>query len=436
MGKIPKRVMIISFDAVGERDLAFMRTLPHFAAFFEQAALCPKVDSVYPSITYPAHTSIVTGRMPKNHGIINNTKLQPGRERADWVYQRKYIRGTTLYDEARKKGFRTAALLWPVVGRSKIDYYVPEVMVTRRWQTQILVNAINGPVGYQLDLNRRFGHLRDGIRQPALDNFIQASALYTIRKYNPDLFLLHLTDVDTNRHIYGVDHPKVKEALRRHDARLGEIMTALSETGNMDDTSVIILGDHYQKDVDKISFLNHALWKEGLLTIKDGKLKDWQAIAKTCDGSCYLYLKDGKKASPALQKKVRELMERLLSEDNAGIGRIFSAGEAADRGADPSCFLMLEAKKGWYFLDGWEEPFQTVKEEKGQKMRGNHGYLPEEEGYQTFFAAKGCGIRPGPVNRRIALWDEGVTLAALMGLDLGETDGSVINEILEDGAAV
>lgn len=434
MGKIPKRVMIISFDAVGERDLAFLRTLPNFSAFLDRAALCPKAESVYPSITYPAHTSIVTGRMPKNHGIINNTKLQPGRDTADWVYQRKYIRGTTLYDEARKKGYRTAALLWPVVGRSKIDYYVPEVMVTRRWQTQILVNAVNGPVGYQLDLNRRFGHLRDGIRQPALDDFIQASALYTIRRYNPGLFLLHLTDVDTNRHIYGVNHPKVTEALRRHDRRLGEIMTALSETGDMDDTSVIVLGDHYQKDVDKISFLNHALWKEGLLTIKDGKLKDWQAIAKSCDGSCYLYLKEGRRADAALQKRVRDLAEHLLLEDRFGIGRIFTAQEAAQRGADPSCFLMLEAREGWYFLEGWEKPFCDVKDEKRQKMRGNHGYLPGEEGYQTFFAAKGCGIRPGTVNRRIALWDEGATLAALMGLDLGKTDGNVIDEILEDGA--
>lgn len=430
MGKIPKRVMVISFDAVGTRDLEFLRTLPNFGSFLKEAALCPHVNSTCPSITYPAHTSIVTGRMPKNHGIINNTKMQPGREKADWVYQRKYIKVPTLYDAAKRKGKSTAALLWPVVGRSGMDYYVPEVMVTRRWQTQVLVNAVNGPVRYQLELNRRFGRLRDGIRQPALDHFIQACALYTIRKYNPDLFFLHLTDVDTNRHIYGVHHPKVTEALRRHDDRLGEIMTALSESGDMNDTSVVILGDHYQKDVHKIAFLNHALWKEGLLTVKNGRLKQWRAISKTCDGSCYLYLKDGDRADRGLGIRVRALMERLMEQGSYGIRRIFSAEEAAALGADPACFLMLEAKEGWYFLDGWEQPVRAVQDEKRQKMRGTHGYLPQGEDYQTFFAAKGCGVKNGLAEREIALWDEGATLAALMGLDLGKTDGSVIHEIL------
>ena len=58
-----------------------MKTLPNFCAFFERAALCSRVESVYPSLTYPAHTSILTGRKPIHHGIVNNTKLQPGRER-------------------------------------------------------------------------------------------------------------------------------------------------------------------------------------------------------------------------------------------------------------------------------------------------------------------------------------------------------------------
>ncbi len=69
-----------------------------------------------------------------------------------------------------------------------MDYYVPEIMVTRKWQNQILMNATNGPLFYQLDLNKRFGQLRNGIAQPQLDNFIQACALDTIYKYNPQLF--------------------------------------------------------------------------------------------------------------------------------------------------------------------------------------------------------------------------------------------------------
>lgn len=175
----------------------------------------------------------------------------------------------------------TAGLLWPVAAGSRMDYYVPEIMVTRKWQNQILMNATNGPLFYQLDLNKRFGQLRNGIAQPQLDNFIQACALDTIYKYNPQLFLLHLTDVDANRHLYGVESKEAKEALKRHDKRLGEIVRALEETGEMESTTVVLLGDHYQKDVDKVAFVNHALWKAGLLTVRNGRIKSWKAYAKT-----------------------------------------------------------------------------------------------------------------------------------------------------------
>lgn len=429
----PRRVMVISFDAVGKEDLPLLKSLPNFAGLAANGSLCTEVKSVYPSITYPAHTSIITGRMPKNHGIINNTQIQPKRPTPDWFWQRKFVKGTTLYDEAKKAGWKTAGLLWPVIARSKMDWYVPEVMANRPWENQVIANALNGPLFYQLELNRKFGHLRDGIRQPALDNFVHASALYTIRKYRPDLFLLHLTDVDTNRHIYGVHHPKAEAAIRRQDERLGEIIAALKETGDMEETTVIVLGDHYQKDTKKIVYLNYLLREKGCLTTEGEKITSYKALAKTCDGSAYLYLNPRMKEAEAavLKKELEALIRETAEKEEYGIGRIFTAEEAGAMGADPDCFLMLEAAEGYYFLDEFEVPFKGVEEEKKHKMRGTHGYLPDGKDYGTFFLAAGCGIVPGQeVSREIRLWDEGVTMAELMGLDLGETDGTVIKEIL------
>ena len=100
--KKPK-MLVISLDAVGSGDIEKAMELPGFARFFDGASRCMSVHSVYPSITYPAHTSIVTGRYPVHHGIVDNTKIQPNRKSPDWYWQRKYIRGTTLYDEALKR---------------------------------------------------------------------------------------------------------------------------------------------------------------------------------------------------------------------------------------------------------------------------------------------------------------------------------------------
>lgn len=443
MERRPKRVMVISFDAAGSADLAYLKTLPHFKRILSEAALCPHVNSVYPSLTYPAHTSIVTGRMPKNHGVVNNIKLQPGRENPDWIYQRRYIKSQTLYGEAKKKGMKTAGLLWPVIGRSGMDYYVPEIMVTRKWQNQILANALNGPIGYQLELQRRFGHLRDGIRQPGLDDFITACALYTIRKYNPDLFFLHLTDADSMRHEYGVCHEEVTRALERHDKRLGQLLEALAETGDMSETTVVLLGDHYQKDVNKGACVNHALWKAGLLEEKNGRIRSWKAYAQNCDGSCYIYLnpklsrKGASAGQEAVKRCVREVVVALAGREDFGIGRVFTGKEAGRLGADPDCLFMLEAKEGWYFADDFQTPVKMPdKTAKGAGRKescvwGTHGFLPQGEDYQTFFAMAGCCVRPGIVEQEIALWDEGATLAALLGVELGKMDGRVIDGMLE-----
>lgn len=60
--KVDRRMVVISLDAVGARDLAYLKTLPNFQKLREQSGYCDHVESVYPSITYPAHTSIVTGK--------------------------------------------------------------------------------------------------------------------------------------------------------------------------------------------------------------------------------------------------------------------------------------------------------------------------------------------------------------------------------------
>ena len=80
---------MLSLDAVGRRDMEFMMTLPNFSEVVKNGAFCDRVYSVYPSLTYPAHTAVVTGRMPNNSRIVSNTKLQPNRMDPDWLYKRK-----------------------------------------------------------------------------------------------------------------------------------------------------------------------------------------------------------------------------------------------------------------------------------------------------------------------------------------------------------
>ena len=350
------------------------------------------------------------------------------------MWQRKYIRGTTLYDEAIKKGWKVAALLWPVTAKSKIQYNLPEIFANRPWQNQIMVSAVNGSVAYELELNKRFGKLRDGIHQPELDNFVHASALYTIDKYNPNMMLIHYTDVDSNRHLYGVNHPKVEEALRRHDRRLGELMDHLERTGDIEHTTVVVLGDHYQKNTIMVVYLNHLLLQEGLLTVKDGKIKDFQVIAKNCDGSCYLYknakYKNDMEVNKRIDHKMTEVLTQIDTDDKYGCAHIYSGKEAALLGADPRCVAMIEAREGYYYLDDFRTLTESVDDMRMGKMKATHGYFPVDSTYKTFFMALGAGVKENVRIPQMTLCDEGATLAKLLEFDLGKVDGKVIEEML------
>lgn len=102
-----QRIYIISLDAFGASDLAYAKTLPNFKFLMERSAQVEKVETVYPSLTYMAHTSIMTGVYPNKHGITNNTYLQPQRKSPDWHWYAKDIKVPTLFDAAHEKGYKT-----------------------------------------------------------------------------------------------------------------------------------------------------------------------------------------------------------------------------------------------------------------------------------------------------------------------------------------
>lgn len=160
-----KRLIVVSLDAVGRRDMEYMLSLPNFSRLVAEGAFCDNVESVYPSLTYPAHTSIITGKVPDRHRIVANTRFQPSRNNPDWLYKEKFINGKTIVDVAKEKNMTVCSLLWPVMGGARIEYNLPEVLVTRKYMNQITACLANGSPKYLLELQKHFGHMRKGINQ-------------------------------------------------------------------------------------------------------------------------------------------------------------------------------------------------------------------------------------------------------------------------------
>jgi predicted AlkP superfamily pyrophosphatase or phosphodiesterase len=460
-----KNIIVISFDGLSTLDFDFISSLPNFKELIKSSSYCKNVYSVYPTLTYPAHATIVTGKYPKNHGVIDNTRVQPNKTSPDWYWERKNIKGETIYDVAIDRGWKTAALLWPITAKSRIHYNMPEIFANRPWHNQIMVSLFNGSPLFQLEMNKKFGHLRDGLKEPNLDNFVHASLLETIKTKRPQLTLVHYTDLDSMRHQYGFKSKEAFEALNRHDERLGDIVKVLKHQGIYEETTLIVLGDHSSLDENKAIALNVLFKNKGFIKVKSiqdekliygslksftgtkvvqgidkalnsvlhnkmGKVLKHKAILKNCDGSAYIYLKDKK-----YRDNIRKLIENF-NEEYKCIEDILTGEQAGKMGADPNCDFMLEAREGYSFSEALEgEIIREVKvDADGKEVNGTkatHGYSPFKKNYTTVFIASGMGIKKGVELKEMNLIDEGPTMAHLLGFELKDSDGRVLYEIID-----
>ena len=123
-----KKLIIISVDALGALDIKLHKDkLPTLSKLIDQGTHVEQVKGIYPTLTYPSHVTLMTGMYPKDHGVINNTKLQSTRTSPDWYWYDKEIKVPTVYGVAKKEGLTTASFLWPVTASSSIDYNIAEI---------------------------------------------------------------------------------------------------------------------------------------------------------------------------------------------------------------------------------------------------------------------------------------------------------------------
>lgn len=425
------KLVVISLDSMGFRDLNELRDLtPNLAKLIAKGTWVKRVQGIFPTLTYPSHTSIITGQYPAVHGIVNNTKLQPRRISPDWYWYRKDVKATPLYDVAQVAGLTTAAFLWPVTAGSKIDYNLAEIFPNRIWTNQVMVSLKASSPWFLMQMNHRYGKIRHGIKQPWLDDFITACAVDTLKNKQPDLTLIHLVDMDSMRHRYGVRSAEAKAALQRLDGRVAHLIRATKDAGTYDHTNFVILGDHYQINVDKMIHLNQLFAKQGWLTPVDGKTtykNNWRVTAKTCDGETYVYVRGNVNLG-----KIKQVIAGV-----EGVEHIYDGAKAVKLGADPQCAFLVEAKPGYYFTDEVNRPAIVEQVDPASlgthdRYHGVHGYGPTQPNYFTTAIFAGPDVREGATVDGAHLVDEGPTFAALLNLKYpAPTAGQPIRGVLK-----
>lgn len=413
-------------------DVAYLRTLPNYKKYFEGGAEIKTLKSVYPTITYPAHVSIVTGTYPGRHGVVSNNEFHPGVLRLPWNWFRKAVRGRDIFDAAKEKGLSTAAVFWPVTGNHhSIDHLIDEYWTQFPGETlrDVFTRAGSGEEELKI-IEKHSAGLRERVH-PDYDEFAVKCSCDIIRRYRPELLFIHVANIDDYRHKFGLFNEKVTRGVEETDEWIGRLMAALEDAGIADDTDFFVISDHGQLDITRVININVLFADYGLIQRdNEKKLAGWDAYSHSNALSSLVYLRDPSDAK--LYGKVHALLRYFCEEGVYGIGRVYTEAEArkAERlGGDFS--FVLETDGYSAFGDDWNRPLVKGFDFSDYRYgRATHGYLPDK-GPQPVLIARGGGIREGAVLERRNMVDLAPTFAKLMGLDLPDAEGVCISGILK-----
>src|SRR2546428_1361407 len=260
-------VLVISVDgmaaSVYAKPWAGVR-IPNLLRLKKEGSFAEGVVGVYPTVTYPAHTTLVTGCVPAEHGVYSNlSSREAGKNPHDWFWFSKAIKVPTLWNEARSAGMTSGAIAWPVTVGAPIDWNIPEI-----WDPQRGDVGDFGYIAKFMDpgLAGEVVQVLSGIGPGADTDVVRTRlAAFLIKKHRPNLFLIHLAEPDNDEHQHGPQSAEARSALERVDARIEELLGAVREAGVEASTDVFIVSDHGSLPIEREIRPNVLLVKSGLL---------------------------------------------------------------------------------------------------------------------------------------------------------------------------
>ncbi len=419
------RLIIISLDSAFSQDADALLALPHLGALAQRGVFCANVATIYPTLTYPVHTSLLTGCYPGTHGILHNEPFNPDlpADERPWHWDAKDIQVDTLHTVAARAGREVASILWPVTGHNKaIRYNFPEVLALPG-ENQVRKVLSYGSAWWLLMNELRYGRTRPSTKQPHLDQFAALVTRKLIEKqyhpgmrrgrygdvapsprmqkqYMPDVITLHLVDLDAQRHRHGTHSPEAGAAMVRLDGLVGELLNALETHQALNDTVVAVVSDHGQEDVHETFALDQWLLANSI-----------PARAQSLGFGAYIHCQRGE------WRNVAAVMQQHMAE--LRVRQVYTRDDLTAMGMGDHLELAVEAQTGVEIVD-------TIHD---RPHRANHGFGLDRPGARVLLWLAGPGIRQGVVLNDAHVVDIAPTLAHAVGLDLPQAQGRVLTDV-------
>jgi len=421
---LARPVLLISIDGLRPADVLDARArglnLPHLTAFLADGSYAHGVVGVLPTLTYPSHTTLITGVSPAKHGIVANTTFDPLHINQDgWYWYAEDNKAQTLWDAAFLARLTTANVHWPVsVGARHVTWNLPQIWRTGHPDDRKLVRALATPgLVAELEAQRREGYA-DGKDETLSGDKLRAGfAQSLIRHHQPGFITVYLTALDHQQHLTGPGSTEAHRTLEAIDALVGDIVAI--EHQFHPDAVVAVVSDHGFAPVDTAINLTRPFIDAGLVTVDaSGKISGWEASPWATGGSFAIVLAHPENA--ALRAKVGALLTRLAADPAAHIAQVITEPAIAAAGGNPRAAFYVNLKIGAVAAPFISSGLPLVL--PSGDTRGMHGYFPTAPEMRSTFLIEGPGIAKGRDLGEIDMRAIAPTLAKVMGATLPDAE--------------
>jgi len=376
----PRKLIVVSVDGLDwrylrDRDALHLR-IPNMRRLLHDGSYASGVIGVWPTITWPSHTSLITGVRPDQHGIEGNRR--PKSEGGDYYWNASLLKSPTLWQLAHDQHRTTAAITWPVTVGAPIDYNLPEYFHRRQGGSMDLESiAAQATPGLVAEIAKAY----PSFSQQWMDDRTRTlAALFLLREKQPDLLMIHLVDLDAEEHEQGPYTENANAVVERTDELIGDLLKALPA-----EHAFALVSDHGFERVEKIANLRVLLVQKHL----PDNIQSLGGLITTSNEKVAAFLRtapDG--VGPEIPKT--EIQQYAPKLSNA-LAAFQPAGHV----------LFGTADQGSYFSPPAE--------------KGNHGFWPARHDYRSVFCLYGPSIPPGELGE-IQMLSIAGRLAAVLGL--------------------
>ena len=392
---LKRRFILISVDALNKQ---FINQMKFLNWMMQNGIYSLEVHSTSPSITYPAHVSMITGEQPATHGIIGNIPFNINKLiehtsmcEGEWFHYNK-INVPTIFEILAKKGLIVANCGWPVThGLNYSNYDIKHsdqlnllnyvyVCHDAEYYDHNKYLEVLGETGKTLERELNINLISGDSMEADEQKYLIAEHFLTKNK-DINFLALYFASIDYHLHKYGCKNVNIQSKLKKIDNLIKKLYDIIHEDVEYDNY-LMVVSDHGMIDINKGINLNILFRKENLLNLdKNNQVESFDAFSYHRGGMVSIIINSS--LSEKERKSVKMKVIKIL-ENQKSLGRIdtiIDLEEIKNRNKYSSSGLIIygteilvSASYGYTFYDmkDIEKDSEIVN-----CCKGMHGYLPK-----------------------------------------------------------